>query len=126
MYPLFVHVYLDFISRGYTTEGISSVLVKSNPCFRIARQFFDLHKAEYADPYSNDIKALGAITEPHHVKENELASLFRENKYTIAMSSYAFELLVSFLQDSKFMTLLKYVNQYLNIKSRFRGRTVFC
>ena len=100
-------MFLDLIGRGYTAE---------------ARHFFDAHKAEYNDQYASDMMQLAGIKEPHHVKENALATLFRQNKYTIAMSSYAFELLVSYLQDSKFMTLLKYLNQFLNIKSAFRDK----
>lgn len=84
----------------------------------LARHCFESHRAEYADQYPADIQQLTSITEAHHVGENALATMFLENKYTIAMSSYAFELLVSYLQDSKFMTLLKYMNQHLNVKGR--------
>eukprot|EP00158_Paraphelidium_tribonemae_P008433 Partr_v1_DN28578_c0_g1_i2_m73774 putative TAF5-like RNA polymerase II, p300 CBP-associated factor (PCAF)-associated factor len=62
------------------------------------------------------MQQLGAVTDPLHVRQNAVASLYRQNKYTLLMSSYAFELFLSYLMDSHFMTLLKLVNQFINIK----------
>jgi hypothetical protein len=82
----------------------------------IAKSFLESHKAEFQDQFQPDMQQLVNILEPQHVRENQLATLFRDNKYMVLMSSYAFELLISFLQDSKFITMLKYINQYINIK----------
>lgn len=82
-----------------------------------------MHKMDYIDQYPADLQQLGTVTEPHHVLENTMAQTFRENKYTILMSSYAFDLLLSFLQDNKMMTMLKFVNQYLNIKGKLTSTT---
>lgn len=51
-----------------------------------------------------------------HVNENELAVMFRNNKFNVTLSAYSFELLLNFLNDARFMLLLSIVNQYLSIK----------
>jgi hypothetical protein len=68
------------------------------------------------DQFPADIQQLSTITEPHHLKENSVAALYRENKYTIMISSYAFDLLLSFLHDNRMMTMLKFVNRFMNVK----------
>lgn len=95
---------------------ITHLFIKVLTPTRIAHGFFESHKTDFVDQYPMDMQQLCTITEPHHVQENATAVLFRENKYTIMMSSYAFDLLLSFLQDNKMMTMLKFVNQYLNVK----------
>ena len=101
LYPLFVHVYLDLIGRGYQSEAV---------------RFFDSQKAEYQQQFPADMLQLSSVTDAMHVLQNPVASMFRSNKYTLLMSSYAFELLLSFLMDSHFITLLKLLNQFINIK----------
>eukprot|EP00158_Paraphelidium_tribonemae_P008435 Partr_v1_DN28578_c0_g1_i3_m73780 putative WD domain, G-beta repeat len=101
LYPLFVHVFLDLICRGYVAE---------------ASRFFETYKQDFSQQFPADMQQLGAVTDPLHVRQNAVASLYRQNKYTLLMSSYAFELFLSYLMDSHFMTLLKLVNQFINIK----------
>ena len=66
--------------------------------------------------YEGEIYKLSAVTDPVHLKDNALATTFRNNKYNLQLSSYSFELFISFLQENQFNVLLKIVNQYLNIK----------
>lgn len=89
------------MSRGYHAEAV---------------KFFDAYKNDYKDEFPSDITQLQSISTPAHVQQNSTSSLFRQNKYTLIMSSYAFELLLSFLMDNHYKTLLKLVNQYLNVK----------
>jgi transcription initiation factor TFIID subunit 5 len=53
------------------------------------------------------------------MKENELANLFRNNKFNLKMCNYSFELLLSYLHEMKFMMILSIVNQYLNITGTY-------
>jgi transcription initiation factor TFIID subunit 5 len=92
---------LDLVSRGFQAE---------------ASRFFDTSQQDFSQQFPADIQQLAAVKDPLHVRQNQVASLYRQNKYTLLMSSYAFELLLSYLMDSHFMTLLKLVNQYINIK----------
>jgi transcription initiation factor TFIID subunit 5 len=105
LYPLFVHCYLDLIEKGHIEE---------------AKRFLDAHKEEYDHRYAAEIIRLQSITTPEHLKENELACLFRNNKFNVKMCTYSFELMLGYLHEMKFMLLLSLINQYINIRV-FRG-----
>jgi hypothetical protein len=79
-------------------------------------KFRDQHAPDFLDQFPDDVNQLQAITDPSHAKQHPLAAMYRQNKYIVLMSSYAFELLLSFLMDSHYVTLLKLLNQYFNIK----------
>jgi transcription initiation factor TFIID subunit 5 len=49
------------------------------------------------------------------MNENELVVNFRNNKFSVKMCKYSFELLLCFLQDNKFMLILRLMNQYITI-----------
>ena len=101
LFPFYVHLFLDLMVRGFSQEAVA---------------FRDQHAQDFADQFPDDVQQLQSITDSAHVKQHPLAMLYRQNKYIVLMSSYAFELLLSFLMDSHYVTLLKLLNQYLNIK----------
>lgn len=59
---------------------------------------------------------LKSISDNVQLKENTLASNYRNNKYNLTMSAYSFQLLINFLQENNFFILLKILNQYINIR----------
>lgn len=59
---------------------------------------------------------LKGISDSVQLKENSLASTYRNNKYNLTMSAYSFQLLINFLQENNFFVLLKILNQYINIR----------
>lgn len=83
---------------------------------QIAKQFMKTYRIDHAELHTPDLNTLETVTEPQHVRENELAQMYRSNKYNLRMSSVPFELFLNYLQDNKFMLLLRVVNQYLNIQ----------
>ncbi|KAJ9085554.1 Transcription initiation factor TFIID subunit 5 [Entomophthora muscae] len=97
LFPLFVHSYLDLVSKNSIEKAFN---------------FFALNCEDHSALHNEDVKALTSIKAPQHVKENELAQLFRNNKYTIKMSRVGFELFISYLQDSQLMTILRLVNDH--------------
>ena len=101
LYPVFVHCYLDMISRGLNNE---------------AKEFLKKYKTDHSHQFESEIEKLAAISSPQHVKENAFAGIFRSNKYNLYLSGYSFDLFIAFLQESSLTSLLKIVNQYLNIK----------
>jgi transcription initiation factor TFIID subunit 5 len=74
------------------------------------------HREEHDHYYATEITRLQSITAPEHLKENELALLFRNNKFNVKMCSYSFELMLAYLHEMKFMLLLSLINQYINIR----------
>ncbi|ORY45310.1 WD40 repeat-like protein [Rhizoclosmatium globosum] len=101
LFPLFAHAYLDLVSRSMGEQ---------------ARHFMDTYRKEHMDMHSHDVTRLASITTPDQVKSNELAVQFMSNRYTVRMSRYAFELLLSFLQDNKFMLLTRLLNRHVTIR----------
>jgi transcription initiation factor TFIID subunit 5 len=64
-----------------------------------------------------EIRILSEVTRAQYVHENELAQKYRNNKYSVMMSSNAHSLLQDFLQKKKggkHRPILRLVNQYLN------------
>ncbi|KAG0270202.1 Transcription initiation factor TFIID subunit 5 [Actinomortierella ambigua] len=101
LFPLFVHSYLNLVSKD----------LKEN-----ARKFMESYRADHMELHAQDMARLATITDAQQAKENELAQMYRTNKYHVRLSQVSFELLIAFLQDNKFMVLLRIVNQHLNIQ----------
>lgn len=73
------------------------------------------HNVEHQQYHDREIKELAGITHVDHMK-SELVEMFRKHKYNLKLCSYSFELLLAYLQEHQFMTLLSIVNQHLFIK----------
>lgn len=78
----------------------------------------ETYRIDHVELHTPDLNTLSTVIEPQHVRENELAQMYRSNKYNLRMSSVPFELFLNYLQDNKFMLLLRVVNQYLNIQGK--------
>ena len=79
----------------------------------------ETYKKDHVELHTLDISRLQTVTSPEHIRENELAQMYRNNKYNLRMSSVPFELFLNYLQDNKYMLLLRIVNQYLNIQGNY-------
>ncbi|KAJ2002496.1 Transcription initiation factor TFIID subunit 5 [Coemansia thaxteri] len=101
-YPVFVHAYLDLLVRGLSEK---------------AAEFLGKYRCDHAVNHGKDVDTLATLTTKSHVEENELAKLFRSNKYGIRMTRVGLELLLSFLQDHHYTLLMRAVNQHLNIRT---------
>jgi transcription initiation factor TFIID subunit 5 len=78
----------------------------------------DAYKSDHIEQHVSALNRLATVTQPQHVRENQLARMYRENKYNLRMSGVPFELFLNYLQDNKFHVLLRNVNQYLNIQGK--------
>ncbi|KAI1316959.1 Transcription initiation factor TFIID subunit 5 [Mortierella claussenii] len=104
LFPLFVHSYLNLVNRGLKDQ---------------ASTFMESFQSDHLEMHSQDIARLATITDEQHVKENELAQIYKTNKYHLRMAPVSFELLIAFLEDNKFIVLLRIVNQHLDIHVGF-------
>src|SRR5690606_23442718 len=93
--------FLDLVQKGFSVE---------------AQEFFDRFHADYDDAHGADLRRLEGIKSPSHVAENELANVFRRNKFSVRMSEYAFRLLLSLLHDRNYMCLLAILNLYVDVR----------
>lgn len=76
---------------------------------------FKKYKHDHIESHSKDIAALETIQRPEDVASNAIASLYENNKYNIRLSSIPYELFIHYLQDNKYLNLLRIVNHHLNI-----------
>jgi transcription initiation factor TFIID subunit 5 len=83
----------------------------------VATQFFEQYKQDHLEEHGPDIIRLSTIRDSIHMSDNELIVNFRNNKYGVKMCKYSFELLLSFLQDNKYMLILRLMNQYITIQA---------
>jgi len=107
LYPVFVHLYLEFVYKGYEAE---------------AQRFFDKFSV-YQDSYrQEDLEKLCTLKKKEHMQtNNEILSLFRSNKYVIKMSRESFNLLKKYLQDNQQEVLLNLIQQHFHLDV-FDGR----
>jgi transcription initiation factor TFIID subunit 5 len=100
-FPLFVHCFLELMSREFTKEALS---------------FFQKHREDHELLHSNELRQLAVITAPAHVKENELAKRCLTNKFDLRMSNFSYELLMEKLNDTHLFMLCCLLNQRVTIK----------
>lgn len=81
----------------------------------VAKKFFDKFKPDHVELHAQEIQKLSSVMIPMHLKENELAMRFRQNKFNLKMCEYSFKLMMSFLQDNDFVLLLRIINEHINI-----------
>ncbi|KAJ1950121.1 Transcription initiation factor TFIID subunit 5 [Linderina macrospora] len=101
-YPVFVHAYLDLLARGLTEK---------------ADEFIGKYAGDHVVYHASDITTLRTLRCADHAATNELAKIYRANKYSVRMTRVGFELLLSFLQDHQYTLLMRLVNQHLNIRT---------
>ncbi|KAK6205027.1 TFIID and SAGA subunit [Scheffersomyces amazonensis] len=102
LYPLFIHCFLELISKNFLTE---------------AKEFFDKYKVEHIILHGIEINQFAGISLPEHLKENELAIAYRDNKYRIIVSKTSMNLLLYFLHENDAVggaILIRIINQYLD------------
>lgn len=101
LFPVYVHLYFDFINRGRAADG---------------REFLAMYRKDFEKMHTAELKQIEMVAEPMHLKENAMASAFLSNKYHLKMGKYAFDLFISFLESNSLVRILKIVNQFLDIR----------
>lgn len=84
-------------------------------CIKIAVDFFQDYKDDHIENHSSDLDQLQQIKSANDIQDNSIAKLYLSNKYHIRMPSVPFELFFQYIQDNKFINLIRIVNQYVNI-----------
>jgi len=84
--------------------------------YHVARDFVERHIHEHKDLHGDEINRVISVTTRQQLEENEVTKKWRNNKFNVKMCRYSYNLLISFLQQSKFMGILGLVNQYLHLK----------
>ncbi|KAI9829244.1 MAG: hypothetical protein M1819_006424 [Sarea resinae] len=86
LWPLFVYSFLNLALDCYPRE-----------CERFFLTYRDIFTREHGE----DVRALGPIRLPEHVHSNEIAKIYRGNKYRLTLSTVAFYNLITFLESKE-------------------------
>jgi len=78
--------------------------------------FYTLYHADHMRLYGDDLAALSALSDPEHVITDETAQKFLQNKISIKMTEYSFELLVKFLHTQNLISMLSVLNAHMCIE----------
>lgn len=103
LFPIFVHSFLELVNKGFVDGG---------------KRFFAAHKGDHELQHGHDLTGLSAIALPPHVEHNELARLFRSNKYRVILSKVTYNLLTNFLNDNEAAggsVIIRLINTHIQI-----------
>eukprot|EP00850_Spirogloea_muscicola_P003514 SM000014S00302 [mRNA] locus=s14:546230:551448:- [translate_table: standard] len=101
LYPVFVHAFLELVSKGYPSQ---------------AREFFGEFKVDHERVHLRDLQKLEGVTDARHLQENGLVHTFRDNKFNVKLCQYSFNLLLQLLQGAELMLILSIVNEHVNLQ----------
>lgn len=113
LYPIFVHSFLELVKNGYVIAS---------------QTFYKEHALEHENTHGHDLKGLKALSLPQHIEDDQLARLYRENKYRVNLSKTTFTLLMHFLEETKDAggnVILRFINQRIDIKTLVGRPTMF-
>ncbi|CCG23381.1 Taf5 protein [Candida orthopsilosis Co 90-125] len=102
LYPLFIHCFLDLITKGYEVK---------------AKQFFDKYKSDHLILHGVEVRKFAGLSLPEHIQENEVAVAYRKHRYRILVSKTSLNLLLYFLHENEAVggaILIRMINQYLD------------
>lgn len=102
LYPMFVHSFLDLVGKNQISEG---------------REFLETYRKDFELQHGDEIQKLSGLNDACHLRENQVAVLFRTNKYNMTMTYFAFQLFLQYLQEEKALLFIKILNQFIRVKS---------
>lgn len=100
MYPIFIYMFLNLVKKDVFQ----------------ARRLFDRYSSDFKLYHSSEINRLFSVNSVDHIKENEIASAFNDNRYRITISRTVFNLLLYFLNENESVggsLIISIINQYL-------------
>ena len=86
LWPIFVHAFLNIIADFYPRDG---------------QEFFNAFREPFEKEHEDDLRALAPINVPEHIQQNEIAQLYRNNRYRLSLSKMAFATLLQFLESNE-------------------------
>ncbi|KAE8888608.1 hypothetical protein PF005_g5330 [Phytophthora fragariae] len=99
-FPIFVHCYLELLSKGFVEAG---------------RSFFHKYSADHTRLHLEELRTLSLVFSPQHLRENDYVREVLHSKFNVEMSLLSFELLNTFLSQERLFLLLSIVNERINL-----------
>lgn len=85
LWPIFVHSYLQLVAELYPSDS---------------RSFFENYKQDFIPEHEVDVRGLERISLPEHLNDDNVGRLYRNNKYRLVLSNFAFVHLMQYLEAS--------------------------
>ncbi|KAF2723435.1 transcription initiation factor TFIID, subunit TAF5 [Polychaeton citri CBS 116435] len=105
LWPIFVYSFLQLISDFYPRDG---------------NEFLQKFRKRFEPEHQDDIRQLQTLTLPEHVQQNDLAQLYRGNRYRLTMSTLSYSSLVQFLEANSHdygTVLMNIIVQFMDIRT---------
>ncbi|KAG6959512.1 hypothetical protein JG688_00010030 [Phytophthora aleatoria] len=99
-FPIFVHCFLELLAKGFVEAG---------------RSFFHRYAPDHTRLHLEELRTLGLVFSPQHLRENEYVREVLRSKFNVEMSLLSFELLNTFLSQERLFLLLSIVNERVNL-----------
>jgi hypothetical protein len=99
-FPLFVHCYLELVSKDHTET---------------AKTFFQRHAKDHQRLHRLEMRQLGCVLTREHLTLNEFAKQVLHSKFQVQLSLLTFQLLHTFLSDHQMFLLLYILNERVSI-----------
>ncbi|KAG0409761.1 hypothetical protein HPB47_013116 [Ixodes persulcatus] len=102
LFPIFVHLYLELVSNGQKS---------------LAQKFHGRHRGMFqsSDQFRVVVDVLPNISSASDVPSHPQIKEFKENKYSVKLSSDTLEYVLSFLKDNDNLILLQIFNLHVDI-----------
>ncbi|RMD43670.1 hypothetical protein DV735_g1412, partial [Chaetothyriales sp. CBS 134920] len=84
LWPIFVYLYLELVNHAHPRDGS-----------RFAAKFGETFRKEH----EVDLRSLEKITLPEHLKDENIAKIYSENKYRLTLTNAAFNYFMQFLES---------------------------
>ncbi|CAN7937908.1 unnamed protein product [Ixodes hexagonus] len=111
LFPIFVHLYLELITNGQKSS---------------AQKFHGRHRGMFqsSDQFRVVVDMLPNISSASDVPSHPQIKEFKENKYSVKLSSDTLEYVLSFLKDNDNLMLLQVFNLHIDIDVHFHHEKV--
>ncbi|KAM7201886.1 TAF5-like protein [Rhypophila sp. PSN 637] len=109
LWPVFVYSYLELVSQGHNEE---------------AKNFMAALRPEFEATHQESLNLFAIITLPQHVRENQTARAYRENKYSIPLNQSLAGNLFHFLEreaDNGGATVTYILQTFCRVEVSARG-----
>lgn len=109
LWPIFVHSFLNLAADHYPRQ---------------CQQFFKAYSERFQKEHQDDVRALQNISLPEHVQSNNVAQIYRNNRYRLTLTQSAFSTFVQFLEAKDTeggSVILNIVHNHLDIKNKERA-----
>lgn len=101
LFPIFIHCYLDLITKNYISE---------------LRFFFEKYSSDHLVLHNYEITRISGLGSLENLQSNDVAKIFRENKYKVVVSKTSLNLLLNFLHENEAIgggVIIRIINQYI-------------